>query len=207
MREIMKKSVVLTILILALALVGFLLLSQLKGDYSGTPEEVTVGAPALETNTLIYVALDQGYFKKNGLNVTFKTYDSGGAAVPSLLRNETDLALASEFVLVNTIFKKGEVRTLGSIDKFENMFLIARKDRGIERVSDLGNRTIEVPQGTIADFYLGRYLNLHNMRLADVVLINIRPDHSAQALAAGEVDTIVTWHPTWMKYWIDMEID
>ena len=191
----MKKPVILTILIFALALAGFLFTSQLKGDYSGIPEEITVGAPALETNALIYVADELGYFKKNGLNVIFKTYDSGGAAVPGLLRNETDLALASEFVLVNTIFKKGEVRTLGSIDKFENMFLIARKDRGIERVSDLGNRTIGVPQGTIADFYLGRYLNLHNMRLADVALVNIRPDHSADALAAEDVDAVVTWHP------------
>ncbi len=154
-----------------------------------------MGAPALETNALVYVAEDQGYFKKNGLNVTLKKYDSGGAAVPGLLKNETDLALASEFVMVNAIFKKGEVRTLGSIDKFEDMFVVARKDRGIEKITDLRNRTIGVPEGTIADFYLGRYLNLHNMKLSDVTFVNIRPDHSAEALAAGDVDAVVTWHP------------
>ncbi len=191
----MKKSIILGIIIIALVAAGFLFLSQSNGGFSGTLEEITVGAPALETNALIYVAEDQGYFKKNGLNVTFKTYDSGGAAVPGLLQNETDLALASEFVMVNAVFHKDDVRTMGSIDKFENMFLIARKDRGIERVSDLKNRTIGVPQGTIADFYLGRYLNLHNMLLDDVTLVDIRPDHSEDALAAGNVDAVVTWHP------------
>jgi ABC-type nitrate/sulfonate/bicarbonate transport system substrate-binding protein len=191
----MKKSIAVAIFILALAIVGFLFISQQKGGFSGTPEEITLGAPALETNALVYVAETRGYFKKNGLNVTLKKYDSGGAAVPGLLKNETDLALASEFVVVNTIFKKGDVRTLGSIDKFENMFVIARKDRGIGKITDLRNRTVGVPEGTIADFYLGRYLNLHNMKLSDVIFVDIRPDHSAGALAAGNVDAVVTWHP------------
>lgn len=191
----MKKSIIFAIFILALAIVVILFIGQQKGNFSETPEEITVGAPALETNGLVYVAEEQGYFRKNGLNVTFKKYDSGGAAVPGLLKNETDLALASEFVVVNTIFKKGDVRTLGSIDKFENMFVIARKDRGIEKITDLWNRTIGIPEGTIADFYLGRYLNLHNMKLSDVTFVNIRPDHSAEALAAGDVDAVVTWHP------------
>ena len=191
----MKKSTIFAIFVLVLAIVGILFIGYQKGNFSGTVEEITLGAPALETNALVYVAEDQGYFKKNGLNVTFKKYDSGGAAVPGLLKNETDLALASEFVVVNTIFKKGDVRTLGSIDKFENMFVIARKDRGIEKITDLRNGTFGVPEGTIADFYLGRYLNLHNMKLSDVTFVNIRPDHSAEALAAGNVDAVVTWHP------------
>ena len=191
----MKKSIIIAIFILALAVMGFLFMGQQKGNFSGTMEEITVGAPALETNALVYVAETRGYFKKNGLNVTLKKYDSGGAAVPALLKNETDLALASEFVLVNTIFKKGDVRTLGSIDKFENMFVIARRDQGIEKITDLRNRTIGVPEGTIADFYLGRYLNLHNMKLSDITFVNIRPDHSVEALAADNVDAVVTWHP------------
>ena len=191
----MKKSIIFAIFILALAIVSFLFMIQPKGGFSGTMEEITVGAPALETNALVYVAEDQNYFKNNGLNVTFKTYDSGGAAVPGLLKNETDLALASEFVMANAVFHKDEVQTLGSIDKFENMFIIARKDRGIGSISDLKNKRIGVPEGTIADFYLGRYLNLHNMKLYDVTFINIRPDHSAEALAGSDVDAVVTWHP------------
>lgn len=193
----MKKAVVGIAIIAALVLTGIVAWYFMSSPtiYSGKPESITLGAPALETNALIYVADDLGYFRKNGLNVTIKKYDSGGAAVPGLLRNETDLAIASEFVMVNTIFKNGDVQALVSIDKFENMFVIARKDRGIGNITDLRNRTIGVPQGTIADFYLGRYLDLHSMKLADVNLVDIRPDHSADALAAGDVDAVVTWHP------------
>jgi NitT/TauT family transport system substrate-binding protein len=122
-------------------------------------------------------------------------YDSGGAAVPGLMRNEIDLAIASEFVMVNHLLTQREIRAFGCIDRFENMFLIARKDRRIERITDLKNRKVGVPLGTIAEFYLSRYLTLHGLGSADVTILNVRPDDSAHALAAGNVDAIVTWHP------------
>ncbi len=182
--------------ILTLLLLGaFSFWSCSKSDYSGKVESVTIGAPALETNALIYIAGDKGYFERNGLNVTIKEYDSGGAAVPGLMRNEIDIAVASEFVMVNHLLQQREIRAFGSIDKFENMFLIARKDRKIGKVIDLKERRIGVPLGTIAAFYLGRYLTVHGLGPADVTILNVRPDYSADALAGGNVDAVVTWHP------------
>ncbi|HVP77207.1 MAG TPA: NrtA/SsuA/CpmA family ABC transporter substrate-binding protein [Thermodesulfobacteriota bacterium] len=166
-----------------------------KSDYSGKVESVTIGAPALETNALIYIAGDKGYFEKNGLNVTIKEYDSGGAAVPGLMRNDIDIAIASEFVMVNHLFQQREIRAFGSIDKFENMFLIARKGPKIGKVIDLKKRRIGVPLGTIAAFYLGRYLTVHGLGPADVTILDVRPDEAANALDAKNVDAVVTWHP------------
>ena len=166
-----------------------------RKTYPGKPASLTIGTPALETNALIYLAADMGYFERNGLKVTIKEYDSGGAAVPGLMRNEIDLAIASEFVLANNLLQQHKIRAFGSIDRFENMFLIARKDRGVGKVADLKNRTVGVPLGTIAAFYLGRYLTLHGLGPAEVTILNVRPDYSADALAAGDVDAVVTWHP------------
>lgn len=84
---------------------------------------------------------------------------------------------------------------MGSIDRFENMFVIARKDRGIGKVTDLKKRKIGVPLGTSAAFYLVRYLTLHGLGPADVTILNVRPDHSADALTARDADAVVTWHP------------
>ena len=176
-------------------MLGSLFYLNSRKTYQGKPASLTIGTPALEANALIYIAGDMGYFEKNGLKVTIKEYDSGGAAVSGLMKNEIDLAIASEFVLVNNLLQQHEIRTLGSIDRFENMFVIARKDRGIGKVTDLKNRKIGVPLGTIAAFYLGRYLTLHGLGPADVTILNVRPDHSADALAAGDVDAVVTWHP------------
>ena len=180
--------------VLAIVLGSLFYLNSRK-TYQGKPASLTIGTPALETNALIYIAADMGYFERNGLKVTIKEYDSGGAAVSGLMRNEIDLAIASEFVMVNNLLQQHEIRTFGSIDRFENMFVIARKDRKIGKVADLKRRTIGVPLGTIAAFYLGRYLTLHGLGPADVTILNVRPDHSDDALAAGDVDAVVTWHP------------
>ena len=60
----MKKSIIIAIFIFALAIVGFLFIGQQKGGFSGTTEEITLGAPALETNALVYVAEDHGLFQE-----------------------------------------------------------------------------------------------------------------------------------------------
>jgi NitT/TauT family transport system substrate-binding protein len=196
-RQSLKRLGLLSIVIVGvLAIVlGSLFYLDSRKTYQGNPASLTIGTPALETNALIYIAGDRGYFERNGLKVTIKEYDSGGAAVSGLMRNEIDLAIASEFVMVNNILQRREIRTFGSIDRFEDMFVIARKDWGIGKVADLKNRTIGVPLGTIAAFYLGRYLTLHGLSPADVKILDVRPDRSADALAAGDVDAVVTWHP------------
>ena len=185
---------IVTVGVLAI-LLGLWFCPDSRKTYPGKPASLTIGTPALETNALIYIAADMGYFEKNGLQVTIKEYDSGGAAAPGLMRNEIDLAVASEFVFVNNLLQQHKIRTFGSIDRFENMFLIARKDRKIERVTDLKKRTVGVPLGTSAAFYLGRYLTLHGLGPAGVTILNVRPDHAADALAGGDVDAAVTWHP------------
>ena len=196
-RQSLRQFVLLPIVIagvLAIVLGSFFYLDSRK-THEGKPVSLTIGTPALESNALIYIAGEMGFFERNGLKVTIKEYDSGGAAVPGLKRNEVDLAIASEFVLINNLLQKHEIRALGSIDRFENMFLIVRKDRAIAKVVDLKNRKIGVPLGTIAEFYLSRYFTLKGLGLADLTILNVRPDYSIDALAVGDVDAVVTWHP------------
>ena len=196
-RQSPKRFVLFAIVIVGIlvTVLGSLFYLDSRKTYPGNPASLSIGTPALEANALIYIAGDTGYFERNGLKVTIKEYDSGGVAVSGLTRNEIDLAIASEFVMVNNILQRREIRTFGSIDRFEDMFVIARKDRGIGKVADLKNRTIGVPLGTIAAFYLGRYLTLYGLAPADVAILDVRPDHSADALTAGDADAVVTWHP------------
>ena len=193
----MNKKLIFAILAVGIVVLGAAFVFWLRSPkgYSGKMESITIGTPALETNALVYVAEQVGYFERNGLKVAIKEYDSGGAAVPGLMRNEVDLAIASEFVMVNHLLQRREVHAFGSIDRFENMFLIARKDRVIGEVTELKNGKIGVPLGTIAEFYLGRYLTLHGLNPTDMTILNVRPDEAENALDAKNVDAVVTWHP------------
>ena len=158
-------------------------------------DSITIGNPAFESGALIYIAQDQHFFTGNGLKVALKAYNSGLAAVNGMLKNEVDMAGAAEFAMVDKAFRKERLRVIGILDRFQFVYLVGRKDRGIETPSDLKGKKIGVPRQTIAEFYLGRFLNLHGMNLQDVARVDVRPSRAVAAIADGNIDAIVYYEP------------
>ena len=164
--------------------------------YSGKLEPLTIGTAQNETSALIYIAEDRHFFAENGLEVTIRDYDFGALALNGMLRGKADIALATEFPLVLKAFRQEKVRTIGSIGKFEFVYLIGRKDRGIEKISDLKGKRIATARQTIAEFYLGRSLNLHGINLEEIILEDLQSSvQLAEAIEKGTVDAIVTQEP------------
>ncbi len=190
-RRTMKKSAVTVIAVIsAILLVGFsaLYLANSPATYSGISEPISIGVPPNEQSALILVAEDQGFFTDNGLNATVKTYDTALAAVEGMKSNEVETAESAEFPIVREAFKKENISVIACIDKFQSVHLVGRKNRGLVNVSDLKGKRIGVANGTLTEFYLGRFLDLHGVSMQDVTLVNIPFSQSADALANGSVD-------------------
>lgn len=60
-------------------------------------------------------------------------------------------------------FKKENISIIVCADEVQTNYLIGRKDRGIENVSDLRGKKIGILLGTSVEFYLGRFLILHGI--------------------------------------------
>jgi NitT/TauT family transport system substrate-binding protein len=193
----MRKYVIACLIIIAIVVAGFAVLSltNLFSPPSSQTLPLTIGGPALETSGLIYIAEDQHYFDQNGLNITERMYDSGGATVGGVLNNDVDIGMMSEFVMANSILEGENITSVGSIDKFDNMYLVGRKDRGTDTIPGLKGKIIGIPEGTIADFYLGRFLELNRLNLSDITMVDVRPENTAGVITNGTVDAVVTWHP------------
>ena len=161
----------------------------------GKPETITIGMEPNQVNSLIIIADEKGFFDSNGLNVTIKEYPSGAAAVNGLLAGDVNIATATEFVAVGNVLSHWPLLTFATIDRFQQIYLIGRKDRGIENISDLKGKIIGVPKKTAAEFYLGRFLNLHGMSMQDVTLVDIKPTQSSDSLINGTIDAVVIWQP------------
>ena len=192
-----KRSVIIlttSILIAAIALSSFVYLN-LRGNYEGNPQSITFGNLPLESSGLIYVAEKQGFFKQNGLNLIVKDYDTGLSSVNALLKGDVDIAGASEYPIVRAAFQNESVKTIAVINKSQLEYIIARKDHGIENVSDLRGKTIALPKGTIAEFYLARLLSFESINTSDVTLLNMTLAQSLEALLNGTVDALVNWQP------------
>jgi NitT/TauT family transport system substrate-binding protein len=195
----MKRIVVAVIaVIVVIALVGFgaWYLQSSQKPYAGKPELITIGEPMLlESSGLIYIADDQHFFADNGLNVTIKKYDTGFNAVNGMLNDENDIAVATEFVLVENAFQQEKICSIGSIAKYQTYYIIGQKDKGIENASDLSGKKIGNARGTVGEFYLGRFLELHNIDRGNVTIVDIKPSQFNDAIGNGTVDAIIVYGP------------
>lgn len=193
----MKKYIVVSLIIAIVIVVLFAVFSliNISSLSSGPTLTLTIGGPALETSGLIYIAEDQHYFDQNRLNVTEVMYDSGGATISGVLNNNVDIGMMSEYVMTNSILQGENITSVGSIDKFDNMFLIGRKDRGTDTIPGLQGKIIGIPEGTIADFYFGRFLELNRLTLNNLTIIDVRPKDAPGIIVNGTADAVITWHP------------
>ena len=182
---------------LVLAAFGAWHLAGSPTTYSGTPESITIGYSPFEHTALLYVAEDQRFFSQNGLNITSRRYDSGVASLDGMLNGEADIAVGvTEFPLVGRALQKERIRTIGCIDKGEIIYVIGRKDRGIENVIDLKGKRVGTTLRTISEFYLGRFLELHGMNIQDIALVDVKtPDEWVNAIVEGDIDAIATGQP------------
>jgi NitT/TauT family transport system substrate-binding protein len=191
-----KRVMAVGAVLIALSLVAgsVMVLDQRKGQPEPL-QNITIAVPTLEQNALIYLAESQGLFTENRLNVSVNYYASGTAAFNAALAGQANLSVCAEFPFVAAAFNKQPISIITSMDKFENEAIIVRTDHGITGPGDLRGKKIGVVKQTTAEFYLGRFLDLHGMSIQDVTLVGISPAQSHDAIANGSVDAVIIWQP------------
>ncbi len=188
---------VILIVVLALIIGGgsYLWLRQEQSEYTGPVEKITVAAAEYLTGVLVYVAEEQGYFKRNGLDVTIIGYGSGKACADALIDGEADISTSADNVLVSNSFEHAELRVLGTVATVEVIELVARKDKGITTPTDLKGKKIGVTKKSSAESDLGKFLLYNGLSIDDVELVDLKPSGIVKAVINGDVDAGVTWDP------------
>ena len=182
-------------MVLAIVLSSFAYLNSQK-PYAGNVESIVYGDLTTGSSALIYVAQAQNFFADNGINFTIQNYAAGPNTISAAMNNQVDIGYATEFAfLANSVLKNENLSIIATVDKFDAYFLVARKDLGIITPSDLNGKSVGVTVGTIAQFYLGQFLELNGINTNNVTIVNIPFSQTPEALENGTVDAIVTYSP------------
>ena len=137
------------------------------------PEPIVVAYSPFEATSLFWIAWDQQFFAGNGLDISLRKYDTGAGSLSGMLNGESDITVGlSEFPVVRMAFQKERMAILGNANKGEFIFLVGRKDSGIEIPSDLKGKRVGVTKGTISEFFLGRFLELNGLKIHTRVLFH-----------------------------------
>ena len=173
--------------------------------YSGPVEKITIGVGTAPLSLLIWVAENEGYFADNGLDAEIKEYPSGKAAVEDLLEGKIGLATITEFGFMSKSFNEKDIRIVSSITIANINSLIARKDKGIEEISDLKGKHIATVSGTEEEFFLGTFLIFHGISIDDVEITYGKPSDVVQFVSGGEADAAMIWEPNVYKIKTNLE--
>ncbi len=168
------------------------------GKLTSAPVGLTLGIQpdGAEMTGLVLLAKDLGLFKKNGLQITYKEYASGGQALSALNKKEVDLAFTGEFIFLKNLLMGADIRIIASIATSESIRVVAQKGIGIKTPSDLKGRRIALISESSCEFDVRVFLLYHGIKINDVNIIRLStPKAVYEAFINGTVDAAVLWEP------------
>ncbi|BCS54652.1 ABC transporter substrate-binding protein [Geobacter sp. SVR] len=178
-------------------LVALILTAIVSCDKSPPPPplKLTLAYTALPNGTLVHVAMANGYFVQEGLQVQALRHTYGKAALQSVLDGTADLATTAETPLVFEILKGSKLFIVANIfSATRNHAIIARRDHGISTPTDLKGHRIGYTPGSTSDFFMDSMLTANGIDRRDVVPIPLKPEEMFSALTTGMVDAACIWN-------------
>lgn len=153
-----------------------------------------MGAYSGDTGALVWIAHDNQFFDRYGLEVELVPFEAGKLAADALLSGQVDVATAAEFVVVSNSFDHPDLRIIATVATANNNELVARRDR-VKSPADLAGKRIGVTRKSAGEFNLGTFLALNGLSFADVELVDLPPSGIVSAILAGDIDAGFTWDP------------
>jgi NitT/TauT family transport system substrate-binding protein len=141
----------------------------------------------------LQVAIDKGWFKEAGVDVSFEWFDysasmdayTAGKLDADLMTNGDALVTggggAKSIMIMITDYSSG------------NDMIVAKP--GIKSLKELKGKKIGIEVGLVEHLLLLHGLEKAGMKEADVTLVNSKTNDTPQVLASGQVDAIGAWQP------------
>jgi NitT/TauT family transport system substrate-binding protein len=166
-------------------------------EYTGPVESLKIGLAPYTADFfgLLFLAEIQGFFKEQGLGITFVSMPSGADAIKALRKGSVDMGTSTEFPFVTEVIQGRNLKVITTVYRGDVVYIASRRDRGIRKPSDLKGKKIAVTLGTQLEFFLARYLLYHGMTLEDIHIIDTRLQSLIDPLLSGEADGVVCAEP------------
>jgi len=148
------------------------------------------------SSSLLPIALEQGYFRAEGVEMELRPFTSGKNALQAMLDGKCDLATTAQTPVVHHSMIRRDfliVANLSLSDDFEK--IVVRTDRGILKGADLKGRRIALPEFTTQHYLLDTFLAYNGLKNTDVQRVYLHHNEVIKAFQRGEVDAVVHREP------------
>lgn len=195
----MKKNKVLSWItgIAVIAVLGvFVIYSTAPQAPEPARHKLTLGAESSLLTAAVWIAVDQGFFKDEGVDVTIREFDSGRLSFQAMLNGEVDISTVAPTPIMFNSFNRSDFAIFSTIvSSTDDVKVIARGDKGIRTAKDLIGKRVGTPAGTTGQYFLAAFLLENHLPASAITEVNLPPSGLSTALEAGTVDAIVIWEP------------
>jgi ABC-type nitrate/sulfonate/bicarbonate transport system substrate-binding protein len=192
MRRGAKAGIALSVSVAILMAAAWLLSPE---ETAFPPTTVRLATIPGEISAPIWIAEAQGYFVEQNLEMEIDLYQTGADAVEALLSGKADFATCVEYVIVRHGFERRDLRILAVLTTAQFTQVVARRSSGMTGPRDLIGKTIGVPLGTHIDYYLARFLALHQIGADRVTVTNMQPSEQLSAIQDNRAAAVVAFEP------------
>src|SRR3989338_1078083 len=202
MKEHISKRIVCLLVIALLMILGSCREEEISKQEQTT---VKIGHLPAAQGLPLYLALEKGYFEEQGITVEVISFDSPNLLVQALVAGQIDFGAPSTAAGITAIAEAanpGQLKifavagsTTEDIDKINEMLIVGINST-MTSIEDLKGKKVgilpSIQWRTIATHIFAQ----HNLSTeTDILLVELTGSLQVQALAAGQVDALLTIEP------------
>ena len=176
--------------------------SSIKVMSQAKPEKthIRVGTLPIADAADLFIAIDKGYFRKQGLTVTPEIIQATAQTTPDLVSGKMDLSLLN-YVSTMEIEQNGGIKfkyvSPGTVAAANVSEILVPKGSPIKSLADLKGKRIGSPQttGAIGNLAVDVTLKAHGINPEDVTFVATPFPDELTALARHQVDAVWATEP------------
>ncbi len=159
------------------------------------PMKMTLFGQPSVNNDAIWMAFEKGFYKDEGLDVTYRLFPSGTTAFQSFQTGQGDIVMTGDLPSVQYFFRvKGDYRTIAVIERdAKGYVVVAGKD--IKKPQDLMGKTVATRVGSTGSWFVSEYLTKNGIDPSKVTVKNLDTQVLPAALCGGEIAAFFIWQP------------
>jgi NitT/TauT family transport system substrate-binding protein len=159
------------------------------------PFKMTLFGQPSVNNDSIWMAFEKGFYKAEGLDVTYRLFPSGTTALQTFQTGQGDIVMTGDLPSVQYFFRtNGNYRTIAAIERDAKGYVVVTA-KSIAKPQDLVGKTIATRVGSTGSWFISEYLKKNGVDAGKVTVKNLDTQVLPAALCGGEIAGFFIWQP------------
>ena len=137
-----------------------------------------------------WVALDKGYCKAKGLDVTMENSKGSGDVIAKVDTGRADAGIADSAVVIASSSRGTKVKTVGMIFDKTSLNFFSLKSNPIAKPKDLEGKTLGAPPGDSQRQMFPAFAKITGIDASKITWVNIEPAAKIAAVAEKRLDGV-----------------